>query len=147
MDSGEVSKSHWPRITMVVAGLLCLYWGALFYATHMPLPPGVLPGNSDKFVHFAAYAGLAVLLLSLRATRGAFPWYSVFARWCFLALYGVFDEATQYFVKRSPDIDDWIADVLGVTFGLALVTFFVWIMPRFVGMTPKTANEPEISPP
>ena len=140
MDAGEVRKTNWSQVTLIVAAVLCLYWGALFYATHMPLPPGVLPGNSDKFVHFAAYAGLAVLLMSLRATRGPFPWYSVFARWCFLALYGVIDEATQYFVRRSPDLDDWIADIIGVTFGLGLVTFIVWMLPRTSPLTPKPAE-------
>lgn len=144
MSAGEDAKTNWPAVTVVVLVTLCLYWAALFYATHMPLPQGLLPGNSDKFIHFAAYAGLAVLLMSLRATRGAYPWYSVFARWCFLALYGVFDEATQALVNRSPDLDDWIADVLGVTFGLTLVTFLVWVVPRVTGLSTGPAKSPPL---
>ena len=110
------------RATILVTILLCLYWGMLFYGTHMPLPVGALPGHSDKWIHCFAYALLAILLLSLRAIRGPFQWTSIVARWLFLAFYGAFDEITQALVKRSPDLEDWFADLLGAAVGLAFVT-------------------------
>ncbi len=116
--------------TFVVATALVVYWISLFYGTHMPLPPGLLPGHSDKVIHFTSYAGLAALLMSLRATRGIYPWSSVLARGFILAVYGVFDELTQLFVNRSADFYDWCADLVGSTAGLASVTFVLWCLRR-----------------
>ena len=119
------------RATILVTLLLCFYWGALFYSTHTPLPVRALPGNSDKVIHCSAYAILAMLLLSLRAIRGPFQWTSILGRWLFLAFYGAFDELTQAFVKRTPDLEDWFADLFGAAIGLAIVTLalkvFRWI--------------------
>ncbi len=116
--------------TRVVFAMLCVYWGALFYGTHTKVPEGLLPGNSDKFIHFWAYAGLAMLLMSLRVTWGACTWLSVLIAWCILAIYGVFDELTQLLVNRNADIFDWVCDVTGAAAGLALVTFVVWYFRR-----------------
>ena len=33
------------------------------------------------------------------------------------ATYGVVDELTQAFVGRTPDIKDWVADLMGATMG------------------------------
>ncbi|WP_157605169.1 VanZ family protein [Schlesneria paludicola] len=112
--------------TLVVVLLLIGYWGVLFYATHTPLPVGLLPGQTDKAIHFTAYGLLAVLMMTLRATRGAFGWYSVVMRWFVLAAYGAFDELTQLLVNRSCDFVDWLSDVAGVTCGLLAVAFICW---------------------
>ena len=112
--------------TRVVLVMLCVYWAALFYGTHTKVPEGLLPGNSDKLIHFWAYAGLAILLMSLRVTRGAYTWWSVLIAWCVLAIYGAFDELTQLLVNRNADIFDWVCDVTGAAAGLALVTLVVW---------------------
>ena len=109
--------------TFSVMVMLRLYWGALFCATHVPLPHGVLPGNTDKFVHFVAYAGLGMLLMGLRTTRGAFTWGSVFGRWLVLAAFGVFDELTQLLVNRNADFRDWLYDITGAAAGVLLVAF------------------------
>ena len=126
----RLKANRWPAVTVAVALILATYWAALFYGTHVRLPPGVLPGNSDKVIHFFSYAGLATLLLSLRATRGQFPWISVIGRWVCLAVYGAFDELTQALVNRSPDLHDWYADICGVTLGLGLVTFVYWCLRK-----------------
>ena len=127
-DQSRSTRNRISAATLVVAVALCVYWGALFYGTHTKLPPGFLPGHSDKIVHFASYAGLAALLISLRATRGTFPWFSVIGRWMVLALYGAFDELTQLLVNRSADFYDWCADVVGSAVGLAIVTFVLWCL-------------------
>ncbi|MEI8018288.1 MAG: VanZ family protein [Schlesneria sp.] len=123
------SDSDQPKTslaTRVVLLMLCVYWGALFYGTHTKVPDGLLPGNSDKFVHFWAYAGLAILFMSLRVTQGAYTWSSVLIAWIILAFYGAFDELTQLLVARDADIFDWIFDVTGAAAGLTLVKLCVW---------------------
>ena len=117
-------RIHLATLTVLI--ILCAYWAVLFYGTHTHLPPGVLPGNSDKFIHCAAYAVLAALLLLLRATRGIFPWTSVIGRWIVVAAYGAFDELTQMFVNRTTDLYDWYADVIGAAIGLGVVTWSIW---------------------
>ncbi len=121
------STRRMPIATLIVSAMLVIYWVALFYGTHVKIPPGMLPRNSDKIVHFSAYAGLGVLLMTLRATRGPFPWFSVIARWFVLAGYGVFDELTQLLVARDAEVYDWIADSVGAALGLGLVTFVCWL--------------------
>lgn len=136
-DHPIASKQSNPKrvrfATAVIALALGLYWAVLFYGTHTRLPPGLLPGNSDKYVHFTSYAILGVLLLSLRATWGTFSWMTVYRRWFLLAGYGAFDELTQMLVDRDADIKDWLADVGGAACGLGLVTFVVWRLYRFTG--------------
>jgi hypothetical protein len=70
----------------------------------------------DKFGHFALFAVLAALLYL--AGLGA--------RWAVLgaAIFGVSDEIHQIFVPgRSPDVRDWIADLLGALAGVWAVRF------------------------
>ena len=122
----ETDQPQTSLATRVVFVMLCVYWAALFYGTHTKVPEGFLPGNSDKFIHFWAYAGLAILLLSLRVTQGASTLLSVLIAWFTLALYGAFDELTQLLVNRNADIVDWVCDVTGAAAGLALVTTVVW---------------------
>ena len=122
-NSDQTKTSFATRVVLV---MLCIYWAALFYGTHTKVPEGLLPGNSDKFIHFWAYAGLAILLMSLSVTRGAHSWLNVLIAWFILALYGVFDELTQLLVNRNADIFDWVFDVTGAAMGLALVTLTVW---------------------
>ena len=105
---------------------LCLYWIALFYGTHSKVPPGMLPENSDKVIHFFAYAGLGMLWAILRATQGAITWGNLSWMWLMLAAYGVFDELTQLLVNRNADLKDLLFDVSGAATGLIIVAFAVW---------------------
>lgn len=103
----------------VAASLLGLWLVIIFTATHVPLPVGALPGNSDKFVHFGAYAVLACLLTGwqLFLRRQARVTTIVIAAICSTALYGIVDEFTQGFVGRTPDVVDWAADTTGSVVG------------------------------
>lgn len=138
--------------TLVVTLMLAVYWTALFYGTHARLPPGALPGNSDKMIHFGAFLGLGTLLMTLRATRGAYSWTDVFIRWCVLVGYGAFDETTQTLVGRDAELFDWLADSAGAAAGILLVTF---VCRRFPGSLarfnparsadlPVTGNSPPV---
>ena len=116
------SDSEQPKTSLATRVVLVM----LFYGTHTKVPDGLLPGNSDKFIHFWAYAGLAILFMSLRVTQGAYTWLSVLIAWFILAFYGAFDELSQLLVNRSAEIFDWIFDVTGAATGLMLVTLCVW---------------------
>jgi len=97
---------------------LCVAAG-IFAATSWPTPPH-LPGNSDKAVHFSAYAllGASVAWASrVRTARGAALWI------VFVSLLGAADEWHQQFIPgRRMDARDWMADSLGAVCGLSLVT-------------------------
>ena len=102
--------------------LVC-YWSALFAATHLPVEmPIALPGHwTDKIVHLAAFAILAVLLattwqLAARQLNLRRLWWL----WVLLVLYGAIDELTQVPVGREASVWDWLADALGAAIGLAV---------------------------
>ena len=101
--------------------LLFAYWAALFVGTHIPLRGVDLPGaDSDKFIHAAAYAGLALLVCCFSMPTPPGRWRKMLAILLALAAYGGLDELLQYLVAgRSPAVADWVADVLGVCLGLA----------------------------
>lgn len=115
-------------VTMLMLAILCLYWGVLFYATHMPMPAGMMPGNSDKFIHFLAYFGLGVLLMAFRATTGTVSWKTVLVCWLVITAFGAFDELTQLLVNRHADVYDWLFDVSGSGTGLLIVALTQWCL-------------------
>ena len=77
---------------------------------------------SDTHAHFAAYAGLAALLLwSLHLTNLS----SRAAAWWVVAIglvYGALDELLQIPVNRVCSMQDWLADATGV---MTVVSLFV----------------------
>ncbi|HEY4263157.1 MAG TPA: VanZ family protein [Schlesneria sp.] len=106
------------RIGLVT--LLVIYWSSMFFGTHLPKMPQGLAGQSDKLLHFCAYCGLAVLLLSWRITRGRVSLSQLLLFWLMIGAYGIFDEMTQPLVGRDCDIKDWLADLTGAAIGLAV---------------------------
>ena len=102
--------------------LVC-YWSALFAATHLPVEmPIALPGHwTDKVVHLAAFAILAVLLaITWQLGAGQIAFRHLWWLWVLLVLYGAIDEWTQAPVGRQASVWDWLADALGAAIGLAL---------------------------
>ncbi len=98
------------------------YWISLFCLTHLPrLELQGVPGE-DKTAHVLAYAVLALLLWQFFAARGRplGDWFVVKV-WGAVAAYAVFDEWTQQFVGRSPELGDWLADMAGATAVLAVL--------------------------
>jgi VanZ family protein len=104
------------RIRIAIV-LLAIYWVTIFVATHIPVRSMPKIDNFDKYMHTAAYAVLAFLMvLALSNPRSTWVPYVVTA--IVAALYGVFDEFSQGFVGRSSDIVDWYFDCLGIVVGL-----------------------------
>ena len=73
-------------------------------------PPSA-PEGSDKMVHFVAFAALAFPL----ARTGRFGLLPVFIT---ASAYGGAIELIQPSFNRSADVNDWIADVVGVVLGI-----------------------------
>ena len=78
----------------------------------MEAPPPA-PEGSDKLVHFIAFAALAFPL----ARTGRFGLLPVFIG---ASTFGGAIELIQPSFNRSADLNDWIADVVGVVLGLGL---------------------------
>lgn len=91
----------------------------IFTGTSWPTPPP-MPGGSDKFVHFAAYAMLGLTVgwaAQTRAIGEVLRWLVV------VSALGAADEWHQRFIPgRSMDARDWFADTAGAVSGLLLVT-------------------------
>lgn len=109
-------------------GPAVLWAAVLFLLSEMSnLPSGPDLPFLDKIGHFILYAILGAALGWWRSEAGpAAP------HWALLALgwmYGAIDEWHQSFVpRRSPDLWDLGVDILGVTFGYALLLFLLRAM-------------------
>jgi VanZ family protein len=112
----------------VVGLVLIAYWLSMFTGTHLPRVPAAVGNHNDKLLHFSAYFGLSVLLLSWRGARGPVSWVIVRRTWLLLAAYGVFDELTQPLFDRDAEFLDWVADIFGVSLGLGMTW---WVCYRF----------------
>ena len=83
-----------------------------------------------------AFAGLAVLLAAVGQAAGFGSWRLYLGVAVVLALYGLFDEATQALVRRrEPDLYDWLADMTGALVGIVAFALFakLWPAGRHVG--------------
>ena len=76
----------------------------------MEAPPPA-PEGSDKLVHFIAFAALAFPL----ARTGRFGLLPVFVG---ASAFGGTIELIQPSFNRSADVNDWVADVVGVVLGI-----------------------------
>lgn len=118
-------------LRIIAWGLTAVYWAIIFIVTH--LPPQELPAVrvSDKTAHFVSYALLSgglfvsLSLTGLRASRAA-------VLVLLIAMgYGAFDEWTQQFVRRSSELDDWLADVGGALVAVGLMWLGRLLISRF----------------
>src|SRR5687768_18164478 len=131
------------RIAARARTLAIVYFLVLFVGTHIPLEHAeAIATVSDKWLHFGGYALLTLLVLTgWELTIGVLQPKHYFAVWLAGVLYGVFDEVSQTPVGRTCDMNDWMADVLGVVCGLlifrlgraALHKVIAWTSPVPVG--------------
>ena len=75
--------------------------------------PPPAPEGSDKLAHFIAFAALAVP----PARTGRFGLVPVFVG---ASAFGGAIELIQPSFNRSADVNDWVADVVGVILGIGL---------------------------
>ena len=101
-------------------GALLSFWLLAFIATHLPKIPQSMGRVSDKTLHsvsFLILGGLLSWVLHGRIT-GLVRHAAIVL--LIIAVYGAVDELLQIPVGRHCDFQDWIADMLGGIFGLAL---------------------------
>ena len=98
-------------LTLIVATVLTV---AMLWPIHQP-PQA--PDGSDKVVHLIAFAALAFPL----ARTGRFGLIPIFIT---TSAYGGIIEVLQPFFGRSADMQDWIADIAGVTLGILLALLY-----------------------
>lgn len=92
-------------ITLIVTLILTV---AMLWPLDTP-PPG--PDGSDKVVHIIAFAALSFPL----ARTGRFGLLPVFVG---ASAFGGLIELIQPTFNRSADMNDWVADVMGVVLGI-----------------------------
>ena len=95
-------------IPLTIAVTLALTFAMLW---PMEAPPPA-PEGSDKLVHFVAFAALAFPL----ARTGRIGLLPVFVG---ASAFGGAIELMQPSFNRSADINDWIADIVGVLLGIS----------------------------
>ena len=101
----RVRKNLDILLTIIVTLTLTV---AMLWPLEAP-PPA--PEGSDKLVHCVAFAALAFPL----ARTGRFGLLSVFIG---ASAFGGIIELIQPSFNRSADINDWVADVVGVVLGI-----------------------------
>ena len=92
-------------LTLIVTLILTV---AMLWPLDQPTP---VPEGSDKLVHFIAFAALAFPL----ARTGRIGLLPVFIG---ASVFGGAIELIQPSFNRSADINDWIADIVGVVLGI-----------------------------
>jgi len=98
-------------LTLLVTTVLTV---ALLWPINQPLPA---PDGTDKIVHLIAFAALAFPL----ARTGRIGLIPVFVG---ASVFGGLIELVQPSFGRSADIQDWIADIVGVGLGIVLALLY-----------------------
>ena len=98
-------------VTLIVTTVLTV---AMLWPIHQP-PPA--PDGTDKLVHLVAFAVLAFPL----ARTGRFGLVPVFVG---ASAFGGIIEVLQPSFGRSADMQDWIADIVGVALGIILALVY-----------------------
>ena len=92
-------------LTLIVTSILTV---AMLWPLEAPSP---VPDGSDKVIHLIAFAALSFPL----SRTGRFGLFIIFI-WA--SAFGGLIELIQPSFNRSSDINDWIADIIGVTVGI-----------------------------
>lgn len=126
-------RNSWDDVMLRVRAsvtVLIIYWCLLFVATHVPSQQVLVVSHiNDKVAHGTAYAGLALLLAWVGIGRRRVGPGAFLAIWSIVALYGAFDECTQWLVpRRTTDPWDWLADIAGAGVGLAAYVVGLWLL-------------------
>ena len=98
-------------LTLIVTTVLTV---AMLWPINQPPPT---PDGTDKLVHLIAFAALAFPL----ARTGRFGLVPVFVG---ASVFGGLIELIQPSFGRSADMQDWIADIVGVGLGIMLALLY-----------------------
>lgn len=130
--------------------ILIACWSLLFISTHIPLwfVHVDVPKDSDKLAHFLGYGGLMFCLrgwqwISARLAEGEAanrPRYTLWFAVLLLVAYSVADELLQIPVYRHADVNDAIADWIGMFIG---AVSFALARPVIVRLFLASPTRPE----
>lgn len=124
-------KKYLPAI---VAVLLIGYLFLIFYLSSIP-GSEITVETPDYILHGLAFGGLSFLLTIFFLFYLKLN-YSIFLSLFFTLLYGLSDEAHQFFVPgRTPDLRDVVADFLGavivqICLFILIHLYFLWNSKR-----------------
>jgi VanZ family protein len=106
------------RRWLLLAGVAL--FAAALAATH--LPPEDVPNfrAGDKTLHVIGYFVLAAFSWGVLWAYGAPTLRRLLALAAFLPVWAAADELTQPFFRRTADLDDWAADMIGCAAAIAL---------------------------
>jgi len=125
-----------PRLT-VVAWLSL--WGVMVLLMHVPLPHSGVPRVPylDKVAHFGLYFALSFLGAVRLVAFGSRITIDRLILWGGLyGVYGAIDELTQPWTHRTADLNDWLADAVGI----ASATWIAFVILRNAKLSaPKVA--------
>ena len=108
--------------------MFVLYSVSLVVATHLPrVPTFVRVPGADKWLHFVAYGCQAMLAMGTLYFTNRLGLKNVVYLTIILATFGAIDELTQPIFSRQAELLDWVADCVGVLFGVCLAYLVVHI--------------------
>lgn len=119
---------HLLRRHKSILTALGIYWPAIFWLTHIPVPEiARRSGMSDKTMHVLAYFVLTFLVWFAVSPYEKIRWNRL-KTWVVAAVimtYAALDECLQGLImERSSDIIDFLSDLLGMAAGLGVLSFF-----------------------
>ncbi|MEO2042818.1 MAG: VanZ family protein [Pirellulales bacterium] len=96
-----------------------LYSVSLVVATHLPRVPQLVRGPGvDKWLHLVAYGCQSILAMSVLYFTNRLVLKNVVLLVAILATFGAIDELTQPMFSRQAELLDWVADCVGIVFGV-----------------------------
>jgi VanZ family protein len=129
---------HFKRLMLSVC---VAAWLTALVFTHIPGEemPGV--DVSDKLLHLVGFFGLGSLFWLTLAAYGIRRLHRVPTVVCVMVIYAAVDETTQGLFRRSPEIGDWLADMLGSVLSVAVWEAAAYLTrkrrPRATEVTPS----------
>ncbi len=128
------------RRQKITIAVLVFYWIVLAIVAHIPIPQLVYRAQvSDKWLHFLAYLNLVFLLWFSVKPDNKISWRSRLVWLIFLAsaAYGGIDELVQPYFGRTKDLGDFLANITGISAGLAMLTYLTFwqALPAVLAIT------------
>lgn len=124
MSESTANPSTNPRLLQRALAIWLGFWALAFTATHVPLrgPGPETPTGLDKLIHFGIYSLLTLFSFRYFILRnGSISLNRIIAWVMIFLIYGALDEWSQRFVTRDPSYGDFLADAMGVMFGMLVV--------------------------
>lgn len=113
-----------PKTRLFRRSVFVIYTALLLYGLFRAEGPPSLFKNSDKMLHFLAFAGFAFF------TRAAFPKAAAWKVWTLIVLWAPISEALQHQIQASRYFSwlDIVANLTGVAIGAVcwLITAFIY---------------------